>query len=130
MTVTTKAAMNSVMTNESGSNGLAPEPASEKTATSSPEAAPALPSPLDYILGVMRDPAVEPGRRDEMAKLALPYMHPKAAAEPGGSDAGPAAPVALSENEIARRIAFTLAKAVLGASSHDEREIAEARLAD
>ena len=73
-----------------------------------PGAAPA--SPLDYMLGVMRDPAVEPARRDEMAKLALPYMNPKAAAEPGGT--GPAVPVALSENEIARRIAFTLAKAM------------------
>ena len=122
--------MNSVMTNESGSNGLAPEPAPEKTATSDPEAASVLPSPLDYMLGVMRDPAVEPARRDEMAKLALPYMHPKAAAEPGGSDAGPAAPVALSENEIARRIAFIFTKAMCGTSSHDERENAEGRPAD
>lgn len=127
MTVTNKA-VNGVMTKESGSNGLAPEPVPEKTATGSSGAAPALPSPLDYMLGVMRDPAVEPERRDEMAKLALPYMHPKAAAEPGGT--GPAAPVGLSDNELARRIAFIFTKAMRGASSHDDGENAEGRPAD
>jgi hypothetical protein len=85
-----------------------PEPAPAAIVES---AAPASPTPLDYMLSVMRDPAVEPGRRDEMAKLALPYMHPKAAAEQG-IDAAPAQPVALSETEIARRIAFTFAKAM------------------
>jgi hypothetical protein len=92
-----------------------PEPAPAATNEST---APASPTPLDYMLGVMRDPAVEPGRRDEMAKLALPYMHPKAAAEQGGIDAVPAQPVALSETEIARRIAFTFTKAMQNPVTH------------
>jgi hypothetical protein len=36
--------------------------------------------PLDYMLRVMRDESVEPSRRDEMAKAAAPYVHPKLAA--------------------------------------------------
>jgi hypothetical protein len=69
-------------------------------------------TPLDYMLGVMRDPTVEPARRDEMAKLALPYMHPKVtAAEPNGQDSLPPQANTLSETDIARRIAFTLARA-------------------
>jgi hypothetical protein len=71
-------------------------------------------TPLDYMLGVMRDPSVEPARRDEMAKLALPYMHPKVtAAEPDGKDNTPPEAATMSETDIARRIAFTLAKAML-----------------
>lgn len=34
-------------------------------------------SPLDYMLRVMRDPGVEEKRRDDMAKAAAPYLHPK-----------------------------------------------------
>jgi hypothetical protein len=30
------------------------------------------------MLAVLRDEAAEPGRRDEMAKLAAPYVHAKA----------------------------------------------------
>ena len=33
--------------------------------------------PLEYMLGVMRDPAAEPSRRDDMAKAAAPYLHPR-----------------------------------------------------
>ena len=36
--------------------------------------------PLDYMLRIMRDESVEPSRRDEMAKAAAPYVHPKLAA--------------------------------------------------
>ena len=36
--------------------------------------------PLDYMLRVMRDPAVEPHRRDAAAKAAAPYVHPTLAA--------------------------------------------------
>jgi hypothetical protein len=45
-------------------------------------------------------------------------MHPKAAAEQGGIDAVPAQPVALSETEIARRIAFTFTKAMQNPVTH------------
>jgi hypothetical protein len=69
-------------------------------------------SPLDYMLSVMRDPEVEPARRDEMAKLALPYMHPKAALmdEPG-KGAGTAEAMDISDTDVARRIGFILARA-------------------
>jgi hypothetical protein len=36
-------------------------------------------SPLEYMLAVLRDPTVEPARRDEMAKAAAPYIHPRLA---------------------------------------------------
>src|SRR6516165_8749038 len=36
--------------------------------------------PLDYMLRTMRDPTVEPHRRDAMAKAAAPYVHPTLAA--------------------------------------------------
>lgn len=84
-------------------------------------------SPLDYLLGVMRDPAVEPERRDEMAKLALPYMHAKPnAAEPSWKDAQPADATELSAIDIARRIAFILTKVALSPSSQDEGRSSEA----
>jgi len=34
-------------------------------------------TPLDYMLGVMRDKTVDNDRRDEMAKAAAPYVHPR-----------------------------------------------------
>jgi hypothetical protein len=36
--------------------------------------------PLDYMLEVMRDKQEDPRRRDEMAKAAAPYVHPRLAA--------------------------------------------------
>jgi len=33
--------------------------------------------PLDYMLQVMRDETQPPERRDDMAKSAAPYLHPK-----------------------------------------------------
>lgn len=35
--------------------------------------------PLEYMLTVMRDPTASQPRRDEMAKSAAPYCHPKLA---------------------------------------------------
>jgi hypothetical protein len=68
-------------------------------------------TPLDYMLRVMRDPAVEPARRDEMAKLALPYLHPKPTAiEHTGKDGGPIEISDVSETDIARRIGFIMAR--------------------
>ena len=37
-------------------------------------------TPLDYMLAVMRDDTVEANRRDDMAKAAAPYVHPKLSA--------------------------------------------------
>src|SRR6476619_5788351 len=67
-------------------------------------------TPLEYLLAVMRDPAVKLERRYGMEKLALPYMHPKVSTgEPAGQ--GHASPDAseVSATDIARRIAFALA---------------------
>lgn len=36
-------------------------------------------TPLQYMLGVMRDEEAEDDRRDDMAKAAAPYVHPKLA---------------------------------------------------
>jgi len=36
--------------------------------------------PLDYMIRVMRDESAPAERRDEMAKAAAPYVHPKLAA--------------------------------------------------
>ncbi len=45
-------------------------------------------TPLDYMLSVMRDEKADQKRRDEMAKAAAPYVHPKLAtmehSGPGG----------------------------------------------
>ena len=47
--------------------------------------------PLDYMLGVMRDPKAPARRRDEMAKAAAPYLHSKLASveQPGWQDKPP-----------------------------------------
>lgn len=37
-------------------------------------------TPLDYMLAVLRDDAAEVARRDDMAKAAAPYCHPRLAA--------------------------------------------------
>jgi hypothetical protein len=54
----------------------AKKPASKKSPPK--PARPKPPKPLDYMLAVLRDEAAEPARRDEMAKLAAPYLHAKA----------------------------------------------------
>lgn len=68
--------------------------------------------PLEYMLNVMRDTDADPSRRDEMAKAAGPYLHPKLAnIQHSGVDGKdlipPSDPV-----DIARRVAFLLASAI------------------
>ena len=36
-------------------------------------------TPLEYMLQVVRDPAIEYRRRDQMAQAAAPYLHPRLA---------------------------------------------------
>jgi hypothetical protein len=44
-------------------------------------------SPLDYMLRIMRDPNVDPQRRDYMAKAAAAYLHPRLnSTEVGGKE--------------------------------------------
>src|SRR5262245_51107460 len=47
-------------------------------------------TPLQHMLSVMRDETAEPHRRDEMARSAAPYIHPRrlpetAEGKPGGT---------------------------------------------
>ena len=85
----------------------APPPAPEETGESRAD------TPLDYMLRVMRNPASDDERRDQMAKVAAPYVHPRLAAiQHTGKDGGPIGHANISDTELARAIAFTLAKAV------------------
>jgi hypothetical protein len=49
-------------------------------------------TPLEYMLGVVRDPTVEPERRDWMAVAAAPFIHARLSAveakgrQPGRSE--------------------------------------------
>src|ERR1700754_354835 len=54
-------------------------------------------TPLDYMLKVMRDSKADAGRRDEMAKAAAPYVHPKLASmQHTGKGGGPIRTLELS----------------------------------
>jgi hypothetical protein len=47
-------------------------------------------TPLEYMMQVMRNKRLPASRRDEMAKSAAPYMHPRLAAiEHTGAGGGP-----------------------------------------
>jgi hypothetical protein len=63
-------------------------------------------TPLDYMLKVMRDGKADPGRRDDMAKAAAPYVHPKLASmQHSGPRGGPIQTVdltKLSDDDLAR----------------------------
>ena len=49
-------------------------------------------TPLEYMLSVVRDPAVEYRRRDQMAQAAAPYLHARlASTEIKGDDDHPIA---------------------------------------
>jgi len=45
-------------------------------------------TPIEYMLDVMRDPGADVQRRDDMAKAAAPYIHPRLQAI-GGDDSMP-----------------------------------------
>lgn len=47
------------------------------TAAKAAEIAASGETPLDYMIRVMRDEAVDPDRRDRMATAAAPFIHPK-----------------------------------------------------
>jgi hypothetical protein len=66
--------------------------------------------PLDYMLKVLRDEDVEPNRRDDMAKWAAPYVHPKLQAiQHTGKDGGPIEHLELpSDLELAKQLCHVL----------------------
>lgn len=57
-------------------------------------------TPLEYMLRVMRDSKADKGRRDEMAKAAAPYMHPRIATVEVANK--PGEELALSVREVRR----------------------------
>jgi hypothetical protein len=71
-------------------------------------------TPLDYMLRIMRDDSRPVDMRIDCAKAAAPYVHPKlSAVEHTGKDGEPLIPEAeLSPTELARAVAFMLAKGV------------------
>jgi hypothetical protein len=55
-------------------------------------------TPLEYMLKVMRNPKADSGRRDDMAKAAAPYVHPKLASmQHTGKGGGPITTVDLTK---------------------------------
>jgi len=55
-------------------------------------------TPLEYMLQVMRNPKASEDRRDDMAKAAAPYVHPKLASmQHSGPRGGPIQTVDLSK---------------------------------
>lgn len=81
-------------------------------------------TPLDYMLKVMRDAKADKARRDDMAKAAAPYVHPKfSSVTPGPVGAGAQAMdlSKLTDDELAQveRISRKLA-ASFGGSGGEE----------
>jgi hypothetical protein len=57
-------------------------------------------TPLDYLLGVLRDESGQPAIRIDAAKAAAPYVHPRLAnVELTGKDGGPMALVTTSAKD-------------------------------
>lgn len=71
-------------------------------------------TPLDYMLGVMRNAKQPDDIRLDAAKSAAPYVHPKlAAVEMTGQGGSPLLPnVPVDAIEVAKRVAFLLASGV------------------
>lgn len=63
-------------------------------------------TPLEYMLGVMRDAKADTSRRDDMAKACAPYVHPKlASVQHAGPNGGPIQTVDLtnmSDDDLTR----------------------------
>jgi hypothetical protein len=70
-------------------------------------------TPLAYMLRIMRNTKADTVRRDDMAKAAAPYVHPKLAAiEHTGEGGGPIQTEDVSLIEAARRMAFAFNLAI------------------
>jgi hypothetical protein len=64
-------------------------------------------TPLEDMLGVLRDPDAHPLRRDDMAKAAAPYVHPRLAAiAHTGPDGGPVQFRDLTDDELEQIISL------------------------
>lgn len=68
-------------------------------------------SPLQYMLRVMRDETAPAERRDDMAKAAAPYVHPKLQSIELHEDKPTEVHVKIDVIEIARELAWVLRRA-------------------
>src|SRR5262245_26627769 len=62
-------------------------------------------TPLEYMLGIIRDKNAPEARRDEMAKAAAPYVHPRLAAVDHSGEMGLRRAADLSDDELATIVA-------------------------
>ena len=63
-------------------------------------------TPLEYMLRIMRDEAAESKRRDEMAKAAAPYLHPRlSSVEHTGEDEAFPKAADLTDDQLAAIVA-------------------------
>lgn len=81
-------------------------------------------TPLDYMLRVMRDEKADKGRRDDMAKAAAPYVHPKFSAitpsvPPGQNGYADLSKLTDAELEQVERISRKLSAAFGGAGGEE-----------
>jgi hypothetical protein len=67
-------------------------------------------SPLEYMLAVMRNPQASDSRRDDMARAAAPYVHSRRSSQDAEGADGFDEPAAMSALELARWVAYVLAK--------------------
>jgi hypothetical protein len=71
-----------------GTGGARPGSGRKRKAVIAPKAYVGLDGmPLDYMLAVMRDPEVDPRRRDQMAAAAAPFVHRRLSPQPFDEDA-------------------------------------------
>ena len=63
-------------------------------------------TPLEYMLRIMRDEAAESTRRDDMAKAAAPYLHPRlSSVEHTGEDEAFPKAADLTDDQLAAIVA-------------------------
>jgi hypothetical protein len=79
-------------------------------------------TPLDVLLRMMRDPGIRSRDRIEIAKICLPFVHPRVAQLRPSEDEPESAPVDICDpgyiQDLVRALAFSLS-----ASAHRGREV-------
>ena len=77
-------------------------------------------TPLEYMLGVMRDPKADVARRDEMARAAAPYIHPRLAAVQHSGANGRPIQVESDRDEVIKEIDAMIARLAEANAATDE----------
>lgn len=101
--------------------GRPPGSKNKKTIEFAKEIAASGETPLDYMLSRMRDITVDAARRDDLAKAAAPYVHPRlAATEHTGKGGGPIETSNATDRQVARVILDLLSQAKIDGGKHDD----------